>query len=200
MIVFAKAPLPGYAKTRLVPALGEESAAALAERMLKYTLQQCLQAEVGSIELCVAPHREHEYWQSLALPEIVALSSQGEGDLGERLWRAARRAQVTGGSVLLIGTDCPQLTAERLRAAASALQKSDAVIHPTRDGGYALLGLNRVESALFEDISWSTEVVAQQTRERLDMCNMRCDWLETLVDIDEPRDLEFLPRGWEAGL
>lgn len=198
LIVFAKAPLAGFAKTRLIPALGEEGAAMLAQRMLLNTLQQCVQAALGVIELCVAPNPAHDYWQSFVLPPGVQLSSQGEGDLGQRLGRAAVRANKAGNSILLIGTDCPQLTAERLRSAASALKNSDAVIYPARDGGYALLGLNRAEPALFENIRWSTEVVAQQTRERLDQCNMRCEWLETLVDIDEPEDLEFLPESWKG--
>jgi len=196
VIVFAKAPLPGFAKTRLVPALGEEGAAALAEKMLRYTLCQCVEAEVGSIELCVAPGVEHSYWQSFSLPQAVRMSSQGEGDLGQRLRRAAMRANNAGDPVLLVGTDCPQLTAGRLRAAASALKNSDAAIYPARDGGYVLLGLNRAEPVLFEHIRWSTGMVARQTRERLDQCNMRCAWLETLVDIDEPRDLEALPESW----
>lgn len=200
VIVFAKAPLPGFAKTRLVPALGKEGAAALAERMLLHTLQQCVQAELGAIELCVAPDPAQGYWQSFSLPPAVQVSGQGEGDLGQRLRRAAMRANRAGSSMLLIGTDCPQLTAGRLRAAAAALNNSDAVIYPTRDGGYALLGLNRAEPALFENILWSTDMVARQTRERLDQCNMRCEWLEVLVDIDEPEDLEYLPGSWKGNL
>ncbi|WP_323845007.1 TIGR04282 family arsenosugar biosynthesis glycosyltransferase [Microbulbifer magnicolonia] len=200
LIVFAKAPLAGFAKTRLIPALGEEGAAALAAKMLRHTLQQCVQAQLGSVELCVAPEVEHDYWQSFPLPRGVYLSSQGGGDLGQRLWRAAARADGAGESVLLLGTDCPQLTAARLRAAASALRDNDAVVYPTRDGGYALLGLDRAEAVLFENIRWSTEVVAQQTRERLDQCGMRFEWLEMLVDIDEPQDLDFLPRRWGESL
>ncbi|SHE93651.1 hypothetical protein SAMN04487965_0985 [Microbulbifer donghaiensis] len=200
LIIFAKAPLAGFAKTRLLPALGEQGAAALAERMLRYTLEQCVRAQLGSVELCVAPDSNHDYWQSFRLPEGVALSSQGGGDLGQRLWRAARRARQAGEAVLLLGTDCPQLSAERLRKAAAAMEKSDAVIYPTRDGGYALLGLKRAEAALFENIHWSTEVVAAQTRQRLDHCGLRCEWLEMLADIDEPRDLEFLPDSWRQDL
>ncbi|SDZ91808.1 TIGR04282 family arsenosugar biosynthesis glycosyltransferase [Microbulbifer marinus] len=200
LIIFAKAPLAGFAKTRLIPALGADGAAALAERMLQRTLQQCVQAQLGRVELCVAPDSEHEYWQSLALPEAVVLAGQGGGDLGQRLWRAAKRAREAGESVLLLGTDCPQLSAERLCRAAATLRKSDAVIYPTRDGGYALFGLNRAEAGLFENIRWSTAVVAQQTRQRLDQLGIQCEWLETLADIDEPRDLELLPDSWKQDL
>jgi hypothetical protein len=200
LIVFAKAPLPGLAKTRLIPALGAEGAAQLAGKMLRHTLDQCARARLGSVELCVTPDCGHDFWKDFSLPENIVLSSQGGGDLGKRLLRAAKRSAGNGESVLLLGTDCPQLTAKFLKMAASALEKSDAVIYPTRDGGYALLGLNRVEAPLFEDISWSTEVVARQTRERMVQCDLRCEWLETLVDIDEPADLEFLPTSWKRNL
>lgn len=197
LIIFAKAPLPGLAKTRLIPELGAEGAAQLAEKMLRHTLDLCARAQLGPVELCVTPDCDDAYWKNFSLPENMTLSSQGGGDLGQRLLRAANRAAGNGESVLLLGTDCPQLTAEHLKTAAFALEKSDAVIYPTRDGGYALLGLNRVEASLFEDISWSTEVVARQTGKRMVQCNMRCEWLETLADIDEPQDLEFLPAGWK---
>lgn len=198
LIVFAKAPLPGLAKTRLIPELGAEGAALLAEKMLRYTLDQCARAQLGPVELCVTPDCGHDFWEHFSLAEDVGLSSQGGGDLGQRLLRAAERAAGDGESVLLLGTDCPELTPERLEIAASALEESDAVVYPTRDGGYALLGLNRVEPALFEEISWSTEVVARQTGERMAQCDMRCEWLETLADIDEPADLDYLPEGWKG--
>lgn len=194
IIVFAKAPLPGFAKTRLIPALGEAGAAALAEKMLLHTLRQCVLSGIEAIELCVAPARDCDYWSTFSVPAGVEMTSQGEGDLGQRLLRAATRTKED--SVMLIGTDCPELTASRLRAAAAALEKSDAVIYPARDGGYVLLGLNRVEAALFEGIAWSTEVVAEQTRERLQVCGMNCEKLESLADIDEPGDLAYLPNEW----
>lgn len=96
----------------------------------------------------------------------------------------------------MLGTDCPALTASRLREAATALMSADAVMHPANDGGYTLLGLKRLHFRLFEDICWSTEVVARQTLERLQECDMSCRRLEILHDIDEPEDLQFLPRDW----
>lgn len=197
-LVFAKAPLPGAAKTRLIPALGAAGAAALAERMLHHTLRECLSAGLGPVELCVAPDVRHAYWREFLPLQEVRLSDQGGGDLGQRLMRAATRALAAGDSVLLLGTDCPQLTASRLRAAADALKDFDAVMHPARDGGYTLLGLRRADAALFEGIAWSTDAVARQTAERLARCGMRWLRLETLADIDEPGDLQYLPPDWRA--
>ncbi len=152
-------------------------------------------AELGPVELHVAPDCDHPFWQAFALPDGVTFYNQSQGNLGQRLWRAANtHHHIASQGLFLLGTDCPGLTAERLREAAVALTSADAVIHPAKDGGYTLLGLKQVHFRLFEDISWSTEVVARQTLERLQECGMSCRRLEILNDIDEPDDLQFLPR------
>ena len=204
IIVFAKAPRPGLAKTRLIPALGAAGAAALAARMLAHTLDQALASGVGAVELCVAPAPGDAAWQGVELPEGLALTAQGAGDLGARMARATQRAIEAGDScadescagVLLIGTDCPALDAACLRQAASALEETDAVIAPTADGGYALLGLRRFDASLFADIAWSTSTVATTTMARLDALDWHCMHLPLMRDIDEPVDLEHLPPGW----
>ena len=199
IIVFAKAPRPGLAKTRLIPALGAAGAAALAARMLAHTLDQALASGVGAVELCVAPAPGDAVWQGVELPEGLALTAQGEGDLGVRMARATQRAIEAGDScagVLLIGTDCPAVDAVCLRQAASALEETDAVIAPTADGGYALLGLRRFDASLFADIAWSTPAVAATTLARLEMLGWSCTRLALLHDIDEPADLVHLPPGW----
>ena len=204
IIVFAKAPRPGLAKTRLIPALGAAGAAALAARMLAHTLDQALASGVGAVELCVAPAPGDAAWQGVELPEGLALTAQGAGDLGARMARATQRAIEAGDScadescagVLLIGTDCPALDAACLRQAANALGEADAVIAPTADGGYALLGLRRFDASLFADIAWSTSTVATTTMARLDALDWHCMHLPLMRDIDEPVDLEHLPPGW----
>ena len=90
IIVFAKAPRPGLAKTRLIPALGAAGAAALAARMLAHTLDQALASGVGEVELCAAPAPGDAMWQGVELPEGLVLTAQGEGDLGEREGRRER--------------------------------------------------------------------------------------------------------------
>ena len=199
IIVFAKAPRPGLAKTRLIPALGADGAAALAARMLAHTLDQALASGVGAVELCVAPAPGDAAWRGVELPEGLALRAQGEGDLGARMARATQRAIKSGEScagVLLIGTDCPALDAACLRRAANALSETDAVIVPTADGGYALLGLRRFDASLFADLAWSTPTVTATTLARLDALGWHCTHLPLLHDIDEPADLVHLPPGW----
>jgi rSAM/selenodomain-associated transferase 1 len=185
IVIFAKAPVAGLVKTRLIPALGAEGAADLAAAMLDTTCREALAAGVGPVELCLAGHPE---WTGL--PDTVEVTDQGEGDLGERLWRAARRV---GAPLLLIGTDCPELDRNRLRAAAQWLRDHDAMLHPAADGGYALLGLNRLDPSLFDAMPWSTDAVAAETSARIAALGWSVHIGETLRDIDEPADLVHLP-------
>lgn len=193
IVIFAKAPLPGLAKTRLIPALGAQGAADLARRFLTRTLEAALAAQVGTVELCVSPAPADPVWQTFELSQAVHWTDQGEGDLGARMARAARRTLDGGESVLLIGTDCPELDAAQLQRAADALQRSDATLLPTFDGGYVLLGLNRFHPSLFNGIAWSTDCVATETMRRMNTLGWRVERHATVHDIDEPADLKWLP-------
>ena len=200
IIVFAKAPVPGLAKTRLAPALGEAGAAVLAERMLRQALAQAVAAYVGPVELCAAPDASHPALQAAAAEHGVRLTEQGTGDLGLRMHRAFARSLMHHGRVLLIGTDAPSLDAAVLRQAASALQDHDAVFVPALDGGYALVGQRRADPRWFSDMSWSHDRVMEDTRERLRAAGVRWAELPAVADIDEPADLVHLPPGWLDGL
>jgi rSAM/selenodomain-associated transferase 1 len=189
IVIFAKAPLPGRVKTRLIPALGEAGAAQLAARMLDRALQQALAAAVGPVELCMSPAPVAPDWGEIPLPPGIETSDQGEGDLGARMARAAQRALARGGAVLLTGTDCPDLSAERLRVAAARLAGHDAVLHRAEDGGYPLLGLRVFDTRLFDDMPWSTPAVAALTLERIAALGWTVWVGDTLRDIDEPADL-----------
>lgn len=204
IVVFAKAPQPGRVKTRLIPALGAVGAAALAASMLARTLASAAAAtapagEIGAVpgvvELCASPAPGDRAWQGVAVPAGVRWSAQGEGDLGARMAGAACRVLAGGERVLLIGTDCPALDVDRLRAAGKALDEADAVIIPSFDGGYVLLGLRRFDPRLFEGIAWSTPTVAATTRARLEALAWSCRELPALPDIDVPADLVHLPSG-----
>ena len=196
IVIFAKAPLPGLAKTRLIPALGVQGAADLARWLLAYTLSKALSARLGPVELCVTPSAADPVWETLAINDTVQWSDQGEGDLGERMARAALRVLESGESVLLIGTDCPDLSPAHLRHAAAALGQADAAFIPALDGGYALLGLKRFHASLFAGIAWSTDGVAVETLSRLQQLGWTVQSQPKLHDIDEPTDLQCLP--WEC--
>jgi uncharacterized protein len=198
LVVFAKAPLAGLAKTRLIPALGAEGAARLAQRFLDHALAQALRAQVGAVELCMSPGPDDAAWQGFELPEGLQCTDQGEGDLGARMARAVHRVTTKpqGRPILLMGTDCPRLTAEIIRDAAAQLEQHDAVLVPVADGGYVLLGLRADCPEIFRDMPWSTPAVAAETLRRLAVLGLSV-WLgPTLHDIDEPADLFYLPRAW----
>lgn len=192
VIVMAKAPVAGYAKTRLIPALGADAAAQLAQRLLRHAIAQALAAGIGPVELCCAPDARHAVFAELAGDTRVALSEQGEGELGARMARALQRALATHERALLIGTDAPALDAAVLRLARDGLADHDAVIGPAFDGGYTLIGLRRVEPTLFEAMPWSTPQVLAITRQRLRAAGLRHAELPPLHDIDEPADLVHL--------
>lgn len=198
LIVFAKAPVAGFAKTRLIPALGATGAAALAARLLAHAVDAATAAALGPVEVCATPDATHPAFASLA--GRVSLSVQGEGDLGARMARAFERALGVGPAgtarCLLIGTDAPGIDAAYLRAAAAALDRGDAVFGPALDGGYTLVGLRRPAPALFTGMRWSTPQVMAETRARLGRLGLRATELAPLSDIDEPADLVHLPLGW----
>jgi len=200
-IVFARVPWPGRAKTRLVPALGADGAAALAAHMLQHAVGEAMRCGADAVELCLTPDGD----AAAAHPAIEALrrahpglhvAGQGEGDLGLRMARALERALRARGAAVLLGTDAPGLDAARIAEAASALRAHDAVFVPARDGGYALVGLARPAPALFEGIDWSTAQVMAQTRARAVRAGLSLCELEPVADIDEPADLGHVPAGW----
>lgn len=193
IVILAKAPLPGYAKTRLIPALGPEGAADVAAQLLRHTVKEALAARVGGVELCVTPSLNHRVWKEYDSTGLI-WSEQGAGDLGARMSRVAKRVTHNGEAVILIGTDCPELNADRLRRAADVLRYRDACLIPVTDGGYALLGLKRFLPSVFQGIPWSTEGVCELTRRRIRSAGYSLKEMETLRDIDVPEDLIWYQR------
>ena len=189
IVIFAKAPVPGQVKTRLAPLLGIQGAAALARNMLKQTCREAQAVSDASVELCTSPDPADPGWTGM-LPPGMATTAQGSGDLGERLARATARVIGQGEWPVLIGTDCPALDAARLSAACRMLERNDAFIHPTEDGGYALLALRQFSPRLFSGISWSGPKVASQTIDRLQQLGWRYRAGKVLRDVDEPADYE----------
>lgn len=189
VIVFAKSPQPGTVKTRLVPLLGEEGAAALHARLVKRTLETLRVASLGRVELHCAPDTDDPFFHFCASHFGVTLQPQVAGDLGTRMCSAFASALATHACVLLLGSDCPALTARHLRQAERALKEgTDAVLAPCEDGGYALIGLRRAEPRLFDGIAWSSKNVMAETRARLTALGWRWRELETLWDVDRPED------------
>ena len=196
LIVFAKAPVAGLAKTRLIPALGAAGAAALAERLLVHAVEAAVAAGFDTVELCITPDAGHPLFRQLQQRHGLRPAAQGDGKLGARMQRALARALQTHDRALLIGSDLPGLDAACLRSAAAALADQDAVFVPALDGGYGLVGLRRPAPQLFDGLRWSTPQVMQHTRERAAAAGLRVAELAPLPDIDRPADLAHLPAHW----
>ncbi len=194
IIIIAKEPKPGLAKTRLIPALGRQGSAALADRLLQHSVTQALAADLGPVELCVTPDSDSAYWQQWRTDPRIELTQQVEGDLGLRMAMAAERGLAQSEPVMLMGTDCPPLNASLLQAMAAALATQDACLCPVRDGGYSLMGLRRFDNSLFTDIPWSTAQVTRLTCDRLRQRGWQWHESDVLWDLDEPEDLTLLQQ------
>ena len=183
IIVFARAPVPGRAKTRLIPRLGGWRAARLHVRLVRHALAVAAAADCGPVELHLSEHH------SLFSPDRV----QRGADLGARMHRALAASLRTEDRVILIGADCPALTPRDLRRADRLLMGAcDAVIAPAEDGGYALIALRRSSPLLFEGIGWGGADVYRETLRRLERLGWRSRTLRTVWDVDRPEDLERL--------
>lgn len=185
--VMAKAPLAGYAKTRLIPALGAAGAARLHRQLTLRTLATARAAGLGLVTLWCAPDMRQRFFRALQRRCGIELRAQPEADLGQRM--AHIFAAAGGTPLLLIGCDCPVLEPDHLRQAALALQSTDAAFITTEDGGYYLVGLRRPAPELFAGIAWSTPQVMAQTRARLATLGLRWQEVARLWDIDQPADL-----------
>jgi uncharacterized protein len=187
--ILARAPAPGFAKTRLIPALGEEGAADLQARLIERAVATACAAAIGPVTVWVTPDESHPTF-ALMRARGVTLARQCEGDLGARMLGAIA---VMGGPVLVIGTDCPVLTADHLQTAAAALHAgNDAVVFPADDGGYVLIGMNQPQPSLFANMRWSTADVMDETRRRLKASGLAWQEPVTLWDVDVPADLPRL--------
>ncbi len=182
--LFAKYPVPGLAKTRLIPALGAEGAAMVHRRLVERTLRVIRESGLPfTVWTTGAPHSDFAAW----LGSDVPLMAQSEGDLGERLACALTPA-------ILLGADIPDLSADHLRDAAALLRNAPAVIGPALDGGYYLLALRDPAPFLFTDMEWGTHTVLRETQRRLDAHNVPYRLLGELADCDRPEDLAKWPE------
>lgn len=193
VLIFAKTPIAGRVKTRLVPALGERAAAELYLGLLRRELRWIAGQTPCAIELWVTPERDHPVLLELAQRHRLPLLLQRGADLGERMSHAAREALTRHRRIALIGVDCPALTAEHLRNTFAWLAAgSDAVLGPAEDGGYVLMGLRRWDERLFTGHAWGGGEVAETTRQRFVECGFAWRELPPLWDLDRPRDLPRL--------
>ena len=185
--VFARAPVPGEAKTRLIPVLGRAGAASLQRQLTERALATACALPRARVTLWVAGDIDDPFIVEAAARHGVAVAAQVGADLGARMHQAFVAA---AGPLLLIGTDCPQLRVDDLDAAAAALASHEVVLQPASDGGYVLIGLRRPQPTLFDSISWGEPSVLEQTRNRIAAAGLRCAMRPVLDDLDTAADLQ----------
>lgn len=192
--VFAKAPVPGTVKTRLVPPLTPVEAADLQRRLLLHALDTATGC-AHAVSLHCAPDVTHRVFAACAQRWPLALHPQRGDTLGARLHHAFDALLGQHRAAIIIGTDAPALAADALLAANDALANDcPAVFVPADDGGYALIGLTRCASELFADVAWGTERVMAQTRAALRTLGWHWTELPPVWDVDRPDDYARLVR------
>lgn len=195
LLVFARVPLPGRVKTRLIPTLGAAAATDLYRQLLARTLQQAAALPGVARELWWddAPAAQQSD-ADLAGRLGFRQRRQRGGDLGERMAHALQQTLREGQGAVLIGTDCPDCDTAYLQAAGAALHDHDAVLGPALDGGYVLIGLRRFAPQVFTAIPWGTDQVLAHTRQRLRSLGWCWKELAARRDVDRPEDLAHYPE------
>jgi len=191
VIIMTRYPEPGQVKTRLIPALGEEGACRLHQRMVEHTMATARNFSfVFSSELFVFFYGGSEMLMKSWLGSDAWYLPQLAGDLGVKI-SAAFHAVFDRGfkTAILIGTDCPDIDNNILSESFSLLEKTEMVIGPAADGGYYLLGLKKRHDNLFKGIDWGSDQVLSQTLSVAGNAHIRVSCLQELADIDRPEDL-----------
>jgi len=186
LIIFLKAPRAGLVKTRLAAAIGPDGALQAYERLVETLLEGL--ATIEQVEFRFTPDDasgEVSRW----LRDGWTSRAQGAGDLGERLCHAFRDAFESGARrVVVIGSDCPDVTPADIEAAWAALATHDVALGPATDGGYWLVGLRSLHEPVFGGIRWSTNSVLVETLAICKQSGLSVHQLRELSDVDTADD------------
>ncbi len=190
IVIFQKNADLGKVKTRLAATLGAEKTMQVYQTLVNHTHR--VVCETAAHKWLYYSERKESGWQSQSDYSICVQSGK---DLGERMCHALGDVFASGANhVLIIGTDCPELKAEILQEAFEALTMYDLVVGPADDGGYYLLGMNRLYATLFSHKKWSTDSVLSDTLLDASNLGLRVHQLPQLRDIDNETDLNLFPQ------
>jgi rSAM/selenodomain-associated transferase 1 len=185
--VLARAAVAGAAKTRLIPLLGAEGAAALQAALTAQALRRAHATGLPALLWVAGTPDDALRRQAAALQ--LAIRPQPSGDLGDRMLAAVSHAHAAGAACLVIGTDCPAQTPADLLQAAALLGTHDVVLQPAHDGGYVLIGMRQPVPQLFAQMPWGGDTVCAQTVSACRRLGLRVAQLRPLPDLDRPDDL-----------
>lgn len=194
LCVFARAPVPGKVKTRLIPYMDAEAACELHRQLIDDCLSRTTIKDTWHSQLWGTDPGD-DFLLVMSKQYKVTLHVQQGDDLGARMAHAAKSGLYDYPHVVLIGTDCPGLDAKYIELVLQYLKSgADCVLGPAEDGGYVMLALSMYDDSLFNDIEWGTSRVLAITRERIKLLGWKCREMPVLWDVDRPEDVERLRR------
>lgn len=191
LIIFAKNAEAGKVKTRLAATIGDEKALSVYLQLLSHTASVTSNLPMDKFVFYSNQIIKDDAWDDAVFYKEL----QKGNDLGERMENAFENLFEKGyRKIVIIGTDCPELTAGIITNAFTCLETRDVIIGPALDGGYYLLGITQLHASLFQNIPWSTSTVLKDTTDRCRALNLNYRLLPTLNDIDEEKDLIYFEK------
>ncbi|WP_279245919.1 TIGR04282 family arsenosugar biosynthesis glycosyltransferase [Candidatus Litorirhabdus singularis] len=198
LIQFARVPIAGQVKTRLIPALGAHLAADLHCSMVLRTLGTLGSSGLGPVQLWLTGDDAGGWLSQIDPGAVLKTREQVGSNLGERMEAAFAHGLLDYEKVVLVGSDAPAITQDYLQQAAAALDNTDVVFGPAIDGGYVLLGMRRACAGWLQGVSWGTSVVLEQSQSAAGCYGLTHASLEALPDIDVAEDLRWLPQDFRS--
>ncbi len=191
VICFCKYPEPGMVKSRLSTNIGEDCAVQIYKIILENILQNICMREF-EVALYCFPDINHSFFEYCREKYNVSLHYQDGNDLGLRMYNAISNNLCTKNNVILIGSDCLELDSDYINDAFLTLDtNNDIVLGPTLDGGYALIGANRIDESIFCNVTWGTDSVLQQTVEKIKSIGWDIACMPYVRDIDTLSDYQY---------
>lgn len=189
LIIFVKNPIKGKVKTRLAVSIGDEAALKVYNKLTDYTRTVTMQLNVDLYLYYSLTIDNNDKWPEDRFNKQL----QAKGDLGDRMYHALKEVLETHDTVVLIGSDCPEINTDIFESAFSALDQVDYCLGPSHDGGYYLIGAKKIDKSIFDNMKWSTDSVLEDTLHNINTLNKGYHLLPTLHDLDNIEDLERFP-------
>lgn len=187
LIIFVRNPVLGKVKTRLAKDAGQQGALEIYIKLLKHTKEIALAANADCFIFYADYLNEDDLWEEKHFKKYL----QQNGDLGHRMHNAFNIVFSEGyKKACIIGSDCAELSTKIIDQAFTELERQEVVIGPSLDGGYYLLGMNKIQPKLFSAKKWSTESVFSSTLADVNSLNLSYSLLAQLSDIDYLEDWE----------
>ena len=191
ILLFAKAPVSGKVNTRLIADIGVQAATKLQHDLIHQRLSMLTQANLCAVTLMCSPDAQHGYFLHCKQQYPITLLEQSGADLGVRMFNGIKQALQQYKYCIVIGTDAPALDEVLISQAIDRLKTGNEVVFvPAEDGGYVLVGLQKPYEFLFQDISWGSAKVMQQTRKKLNQNSISFNELATCWDVDRLEDYQ----------